>query len=194
MPFDGYNYTRAPLISPYYAHPHAPGLGDAFAGALQQAYFFSRKHANLVGVQTYLNFLKTIEAHETYANEVFSTTPIIIADFRRYIPTHATHLIAETLYRVRRVEPIQVSHEIEATDGSSTSAGTAVVDVFEDELDENEAEELFVAAVCSVAVQESIRGDDLLITVKANAESTVSGSNAARYFPICCTCFWLTER
>ncbi len=193
MPFDGYNYERAPLIGPYYAHSRVQGLGDVFAGNLQQAYFYSRKHANLVGVQSYRNFLKTISTHETYGNVVRATSPIIIADFRRLIPAHATHLIAETIYRVRRVEPIVVNHLIEATDGTSTSTGTTVNDVFEDELDENEAEELLVASVCNVAVQASLLGSSLEIQVKANAEG-ITSSNAAGYFPISCTCFWHSEQ
>lgn len=90
MPFDGVEYQQVPLIGPYNHVPGAPVLPQLTALGLMAAYAYCRGHANLIGVQTHTGSLSRPSDYQ-----VVGTTWQGVAAFNGYVPSWATHIIAD---------------------------------------------------------------------------------------------------
>ena len=132
MPFDGVTYDAVPLVRPRSYHPGVGATGTALAGALSGAYLFARGHGQIIGVQSMPHFLGSGYAYTSASGAVrpaiISTTAVNVARFTRWIPSHATHILAEIRFKsFAEVEPI-VNHKIEITAGGVTVTGDTVTE------------------------------------------------------------------
>lgn len=90
MPLDGRDYGTLPLIAPIAAHPSAPAVGDALAGALAASYGHLRSNARLVGYTTFPVRIRTFFGF-TIAPNTWATIAQHVVD----LPYVATHLLAQ---------------------------------------------------------------------------------------------------
>jgi len=131
MPFDGVNYGGVPLIRPYSSHSRATATGAALGGSLAGAYLYSRQQGRLIGHQTYFHFLYAGWEYQRggVRDYIQSTTPLPIAQFRRWVPAHATHIIAEVRFFAIGESAPTARHKVEATLSSTTTVGDQVEDL-----------------------------------------------------------------
>ena len=88
MPLDGRDYGTLPLIAPIAAHPSAPAVGDALAGAMAASYGHLRSNARLVGYTTFPVRIRTFSGF-TIAPTTWATIAQHVVD----LPYVATHLL-----------------------------------------------------------------------------------------------------
>ena len=130
MPFDGQlHWGSAPLLAPYAHHPEAPGAATAISDALRVAYMYSRTNSRLIGMQTYRQ--RHTHRNINYDRRISTTTWAGIAEFRAYIPSHATHIGSLAFYSAAHGQTAVVHHRVSVTDGSFTDTGDDISESIE---------------------------------------------------------------
>lgn len=124
MPFDGNTYGKVALIAPIEYHPDAVGAPGVVSKSLAGAYTYSRTSAaRRIGDQTYQIYGRDPRVYATTAWSV-DTTWIILTQFSsRYIPDHATHIVARVDFHVPGVSGISIINLRVVATSTATDTG-----------------------------------------------------------------------
>lgn len=194
MPFDGVNYTSAPIIGPYAYHPHAPATPDVLAAVLQQSYFSCRYSNGLVGIQTYRITLDDGGMYDHEHLVATDTTYVPIAKFKRVLPPWATHLGFSAVLQNVGSGHVQVIARIRATDGTDSCTGTATtqeapVFVRGQFVDQSRFDPTTNALV-TVSGSVALGNVNALSTIIVEAYAVNTVGDATGFTPELITCWW----
>lgn len=127
MPFDGNSYGKIALIAPIEYHPEAPSVPGVVSKSLAGAYSYSRScSAKRIGDQTYRVFSRDPRVYGTTAWTASLSFEDIAEFGTRFIPGHATHIVARADLLVAGTSGISTANMrvVAVATGTDTGATT----------------------------------------------------------------------